>query len=150
MNSTLFGDTDPLIPILNKSPALTFPVNWKETPEAHVFIADLPGLNKEEVKVELEEGRVLKISGEWKVEEEENDKWHCAERCRGDFCRRFRLPENANVEEIKAGMENGVLTITVAKQGIKKPVVKVIEIEEKKVDGVKKFKNKNWCCFSSK
>ncbi|CAI9087379.1 OLC1v1021436C1 [Oldenlandia corymbosa var. corymbosa] len=104
-------------------------IDWKETPEAHVFKADLPGLKKEEVKVEVEEGRVLQISGERSREKEDkNDKWHRVERSSGKFLRRFRLPENAKVDQVKATMENGVLTVTVPKEEVKKPEVKAIEI----------------------
>ncbi|KAE8666690.1 17.5 kDa class I heat shock protein [Hibiscus syriacus] len=104
-------------------------VDWKETPQAHVFKADLPGLKKEEVKVEIEEGRVLQISGERSRErEEKNDKWHRIERSSGKFLRRFRLPENANMDQVQASMENGVLTVTVPKEEEKKPEVKTIEI----------------------
>ncbi|KAK2968599.1 hypothetical protein RJ640_009427 [Escallonia rubra] len=104
-------------------------IDWKETPEAHVFKADLPGLKKEEVKVEVEEGRVLQISGQRsKEKEEKNDKWHRVERSSGRFLRRFRLPENAKVDQVKAAMENGVLTVTVPKEEVKKPDVKAIDI----------------------
>ncbi|KAJ6762114.1 17.8 KDA CLASS I HEAT SHOCK PROTEIN-LIKE [Salix koriyanagi] len=75
-------------------------IDWKETPEAHVFQADLPGLKKEEVKVEVEDERVLQISGE----------------------------RNVEVDQVKASMENGVLTVTVPKEEVKKPDVKAIEI----------------------
>nr|GMD37633.1 17.8 kDa class I heat shock protein-like [Ipomoea batatas] len=104
-------------------------IDWKETQEAHVFKADLPGLKKEEVKVEVEEGRVLQISGERSREQEEkNDKWHRVERSSGKFLRRFRLPENAKMDEVKASMEDGVLTVTVPKVEVKKPEIKAIDI----------------------
>ncbi|URE32073.1 Hsp20/alpha crystallin family, partial [Musa troglodytarum] len=96
-------------------------IDWKETPEAHNFKADLPGAKKEEVKVEVEEGRVLQISGERSKER--------VERSSGKFLRRFRLPENAKVDQVKASMENGVLTVTMPKEDAKKkPEMKSIEI----------------------
>ncbi|XP_057789162.1 class I heat shock protein-like [Salvia miltiorrhiza] len=104
-------------------------VDWKETAEAHVFKADVPGLKKEEVKVEVEEGNVLQISGERsRDKEEKSDTWHRVERSSGKFLRRFRLPENAKVDQVKASMENGVLTVTVPKAEVKKPEAKAIEI----------------------
>ncbi|WOK93408.1 16.9 kDa class I heat shock protein 2 [Canna indica] len=104
-------------------------IDWMEMPEAHVFKADLPGVKKEEVKVEVEEGRVLQIRGEQSKEsEDKNDKWHRVERSSGKFLRRFRLPENTKLDQVKATMENGVLSVTVPKEEVKKPEVKSIEI----------------------
>ena len=42
--------------------------------------------------------------------------------------RRFRLPENVKMEQMKASMENGVLTVTVPKEEVNKPEVKSIDI----------------------
>lgn len=100
------------------------------------------------MKVEVVEGRVLEISGERKnVDDdvEKNDKsssggggssststthdtWHRVERCRGKFHRRFKLPENAKMDAVKASMENGVLTVTIPKREVKKPERKLVQI----------------------
>ncbi|KMT18438.1 hypothetical protein BVRB_2g025830 [Beta vulgaris subsp. vulgaris] len=104
-------------------------IDWRETPEAHEFKADLPGLKKDEVKVEVEDGQVLQISGERSKEtEEESDKWHRVERSSGKFMRRFRLPDNADMEGIRANMEHGVLTVTVPKLQERQPDIKSIDI----------------------
>ena len=128
------GDVRSLVPSLPRTSSETAAfagarIDWKETPEAHVFKADVPGLRKEEVKVEVEDGNVLQISGERNKEhEEKNDRWHRVERSSGKFLRRFRLPDNAKADQIKASMENGVLTVTVPKEEAKKPQVRAVEI----------------------
>ncbi|KAI0515990.1 hypothetical protein KFK09_008661 [Dendrobium nobile] len=81
------------------------------------------------VKVELEEGSVLKISEERKQEKaEKSDTWRLFECTSGSFLRRFNLPENTKADGVKAAMENGVLTVTVHKEEVKKAEVKSIEI----------------------
>ncbi|KAE9596169.1 hypothetical protein Lal_00031206 [Lupinus albus] len=100
--------------------------DWKDTQEEHVIKVDLQGLKKEKVKVEID-GRVLQISVEMSREEEERNhsRHHRMERSNSGrrFLRRYRVPENAKVDEVKASMENGVLTVTFPKEEIKKPVL---------------------------
>lgn len=79
----------------------------------------MAGVRKEDLKVEVEDDSILHISGNRVVEEvDENDKRHRVERRRGSFSRRFRLPENASVEEIKCGLEHGVLTVEMTKKEV--------------------------------
>lgn len=74
-------------------------------------------VRKEELKVQVEDGSILHISGERvKQLEDENDKWHRVECRRGSFLRRFPLPENAKLDDIKCNLENGVLTVVVPKK----------------------------------
>ena len=104
-------------------------IDWKETLEAHVFKVDLSGLKKEEVKIEVEDDIMVWIIGERKIKKEDkNDTWHRVERSSGKFLRSFKLPENAKMDQIKATMENGVLTVTIPKVEAKKLDVKAIEI----------------------
>ncbi|BAU01606.1 hypothetical protein LR48_Vigan10g206800 [Vigna angularis] len=133
----LLGDEtyDPFLSMINRCPVLSTPTDWKETKDVHIFISDLPGMKKEDVKVEIDEGRVLHISGERKKHvdddhaDDKNIKWHHVERFHGKFQRRFKLPENAKVDQVTASMENGVLVVSVPKQEVKKPQTKLIQIE---------------------
>ncbi|OAY63976.1 18.1 kDa class I heat shock protein-like [Ananas comosus] len=104
-------------------------MDWKETPEAHVFITDLPGMKKDEVKIEVEEEKVLKISGQrTKGIEDKDNKWHRVERSTEKFLRKVKLPPNTTVDGAKAVLDNGVLTVTVPKENEKKDYVKLIPI----------------------
>ncbi|GJS97032.1 HSP20-like chaperones superfamily protein [Tanacetum coccineum] len=105
--------------------------DWKETSMHHVISIDVPGIKRGDIKVEVEENRVLKVSGEKKADEETNgDKWHTAERTCGKFCRQFKLPVNANMENITAQLEDGVLKISVTKMAHERKQSQVIDIIE--------------------
>lgn len=102
-------------------------VDIKETPEAFVIEAELPGMNKEDVKVTVHEG-VLSIQGERRNEEETKDKkHHRIERFYGSFLRRFTLPDNVDENSVKASFKDGMLTLTLQKAEPKEP--KAIEVD---------------------
>jgi HSP20 family protein len=74
---------------------------------------DLPGMKKEDVTVEVTEGRLI-LSGERKREtEEKKDNFYRTEREYGSFYRAVPLPEGFKVDEVKATFADGVLEVSV-------------------------------------
>ncbi|XP_022777407.1 LOW QUALITY PROTEIN: 15.4 kDa class V heat shock protein [Durio zibethinus] len=79
-------------------------VHWTENPESHVYSADLPGVRKEEIRVEVEDSRYLIIRTEAIDESTKPAR---------NFMRKFRLPGMIDLDGISARYEDGVLTVTV-------------------------------------
>lgn len=98
-----------------------------ETDKAIEITAELPGLEKKDVELNVAEN-VLTIRGEKKNEREEKNKdYHLVERSYGAFSRSVELPAGVKVEDISAEIANGVLKVTVQKPAPKQ--TKQIEIK---------------------
>jgi HSP20 family protein len=111
------------------SPIVNTHIEWKETSEAHVYKAHLPGMKRNDVRVEVDDDRVLCIICEKSVEkEEERGGWHRVEVSSGHFVQRLTLPENCKVDHVKAFMDHDVLTIHVPKHRIGNSRVRNVQI----------------------
>ena len=98
-----------------------------EEKDQYVLKADLPGINKEDIKVSVENG-VLTIEGERKSETEHKDKQiHRVERSYGRFVRSLNLGTNVDNSKIRASYKDGVLQLMVPKSEAAKP--KAIDIQ---------------------
>ena len=90
-------------------------VDIAETEKQFEIELAVPGLKKEDIKINLEEGK-LSISGERKLEKEEKGKnFHARETHYGAFSRSFYLPDTVNAEKIEAQYTDGILHVTVPK-----------------------------------
>ncbi|KAG6521577.1 17.8 kDa class II heat shock protein-like [Zingiber officinale] len=104
------------------------PADVKELPDAYVCVVDMPGLKPADVKVLVEDDRVLVVSGERKRQDEEgNARYLRMERRVGKFMRKFALPDNADVDAVSAVCLDGVLTVTVKKVPPREP--KTVDIK---------------------
>lgn len=104
-------------------------VDIKETEKEYLVKAELPGVNREDVKVTLEDG-VLMIEGERRQEKElKGEKTHRVERFYGNFCRSFTLPEYADATAIRAESKDGILNVHVPKLKTEKRQPLQIKIE---------------------
>ncbi|XP_051125052.1 15.4 kDa class V heat shock protein [Andrographis paniculata] len=83
-------------------------VHWVETPESHLYSADIPGVRREEVSVEVEDSRYLIIRAE------------STEDPSRSFHRKFRLPGQVDVDGISAEYAAGVLKVTVPRSFVRR------------------------------
>ena len=96
-------------------------VDITEDETQYLIEVELPGVEKDAVKVAVE-NEVLTIRGERKFEREESSsKVHRVERSFGSFMRTFRVPEDADGDAVGASFKNGVLAVTLPKSEKAKP-----------------------------
>ena len=110
----LFGMRMPNV-LRQEASSWTPRVDMRETAADYVIEADLPGVSKDDITVNVE-GETLVITGERKVEEVHDvGGWRQAERTFGKFQRTFRLPTTVKVDDIEGQYRDGVLTVKVPK-----------------------------------
>jgi len=97
-------------------------VDIEEEVDKYVIKADLPGVEKKDIDVKLDNG-VLSIRGEKQTETEsgKGTKRHRTERFHGTFARSFTLPDAVNVEMVDASYKDGVLVLSIPKAEEAKP-----------------------------
>jgi HSP20 family protein len=91
-------------------------VDIYESNDAVVVKAEVPGLTKDQVGIEVKDG-LLTLKGERKVEKEvKEENYHRIERAYGTFQRSFSLPATVDQEKISAVLKDGVLSLTLPKK----------------------------------
>lgn len=104
---------------------MTFPVELSETGEEYTLKAMLPGLNAEDINIQLN-NNVLSIDGEYKVAENREESL-MDEFPGGRFARSFELSDAVLADKIEASMSNGILTVRIPKAEEAKPrTIKIV------------------------
>jgi HSP20 family protein len=120
LNSMLAGffDNEIDLPRQDFAPA----VDIIENETSFSLKAEIPGIKKEDIKLEIKDNTLI-ISGERKFDKEEKrDNYHRIERSYGSFTRSFLLPNNVDSEKVDAKLEEGVLNVTLHKKSENKPL----------------------------
>ncbi len=104
-------------------------VDIAEEEGAYIVKAELPEIQKDAVKVVIENG-ILSLSGERSRKVEKTGvRYHRVEREYGAFLRSFTLPEDADPKKISANMKDGVLTVRIEKLAEAKPLAVEISVD---------------------
>lgn len=95
-------------------PGWTPAVDLYETADRFVLSIELPGLTRDQIKIELQQ-EILTVRGDRAVQHEEGAQFHRVERGHGPFARSFSLPNPADADRVQAEFRDGVLTVVIPK-----------------------------------
>jgi HSP20 family protein len=86
------------------------PIDVHETADEYVITAELPGLRRNDVQIQVRDGRI-EISGQRPERDVPCEQYHRVERGHGSFSRTFELPLPVNADHVTADLRDGVLTV---------------------------------------
>jgi HSP20 family protein len=137
---SFFGDSvfTPAVKVFNHLPA----VDIRETENSYLLEMELPGFNEKDIDIHIDDGKLLIASKHEEVKETSSkdgekargdstsplepappadsaspvESWLLKERRTSSFSRSFKLPENANPEEVRAEFKNGILSMEIKKR----------------------------------
>lgn len=92
-----------------------------EKEDSYVIYGEFPGMKKEDIKININEDRILKIKGNKRKIEEEGRSYLRNERVYGEFERSIALSDDIDIDAISAKFDNGVLELSVKKKEPVKP-----------------------------
>ena len=114
---------DDFFPVLSNKSSSMPAVNIRENEKHYVLELAVPGIDKKDLKIDINED-VLTISSETKNETEENkDGYKRKEFSYSSFCRSFYIPENVTRDKIEANYKDGILTVGLPKQEVDKNTI---------------------------
>lgn len=106
---------DDFLPVFNSSTSSMPAVNIREDDKQYLLDLAVPGMEKKDLKIDIEED-VLTVSSETKNEtEKDSDGYKRKEFSYSAFCRSFQIPENVNIDKIEANYKDGVLSVSLPK-----------------------------------
>lgn len=89
-------------------------VDIQETPDQYIVAAEVPGMSRDDLDIQVHEGRIT-IAGVRRERQSPCEQYHRVERGHGSFSRTFHLPMQVDGDRVTADLRDGVLTVTCPK-----------------------------------
>lgn len=102
-------------------------VDVVESEDAYELHVELPGVQRKDVQVTVDQGLLIVQGARQREEEQQGRTWHRVERTSGAFRRSFALPDDVEAQSVRASFKDGVLTVSLRKSETKRP--RAIEVK---------------------